>query len=452
MHQRSKHLLSLPFLFCLILLILNDFVLKNRYHNVLTGKLSDFCGLFVFTVFWSAVFPRHKASVFIATVLLFTWWKSEYASGFVEILNKLFRVQRVVDPTDLLALAVLLPAWFYLKHDRQIRFPDSLVTRLGALFASAVTIFSFCATSQQRYIQSFEQPQYVLLRSDKTPNANLYNDLEFFKAEGLLVVRVNQLYISKPVRDDDYNKNLSIAELDREIHEWIGDSTSLIPEGETTRLTIKTTQGDDALSFNGSRLDGPFTRTKNEKVIIEGHYKMGLEDSTWTIRDSLGNRTVVHTFLSGERTNTRQFDGSKLVSNSSVNTRTDTIRNTYLHIFMLVLCTLAVVMLLIRNYRSTQPAQLSLMPVWKWLLCFILPSFIWVSHVGMRLLIQDFNQDIFETLATVIFIFITTCPLMFVIVFWVKFRKEVDILLYCLLFGLIVTIWTTCGTLMALSA
>ena len=178
---------------------------------------------------------------------------------------------------------------------------------------------------------------------------------------------------------------------------------------------------------------------------------MGVEDSIRTFRDTSKNSLAQQTFIKGERTGLRQFDQGKLISSTRMNTRADTIRNVYIQIAVLILIVVGIILLLGRNYRRTFPEQLKLQAIWKWLLCFIAPMIIWLIHAGIRILLMDFNQDIFETLATVIFIFLTTCPLMFVVVFLIRLRKEMDILLYCLLFGLICSIWTTCNTLIALS-
>ncbi|MCD0488997.1 hypothetical protein LPB86_12225 [Pedobacter sp. MC2016-14] len=451
MHHRLRHLLSPLFICCLALLILNDFLLKATFHNMLTGKLSDFCGLFIFPIFWSAVFPRQKIWVFVFTGLLFVWWKSEYASGFIEQVNTIFSIQRTVDATDLIALSMLLLGWFYIKtNPKVVIVVNSLLTRLSALFIGAVAIFSFCATTQQRYIQSFDQPQYVLLCSTVLPDPSLYEGFEFYKKDSLLVVEVNQMFIAKPVMADDYNKNRSVKDLDEAIREQISDSTSLIPPGKVTNLAINTAWGTDALRFNGGRLDGRFSRTKNSQLIIEGFYKMGLEDSTWTTRDSSGTKVLIQTFVNGERTSVKQYSRGKLVSSGSVNTRADTIRIKYIQIGILVLLVAVTILLLIRNFRSTFPEQLKLKQVWKWLLCFISPIFVWLIHFGIRILLMDYNQDFFVTLATIVFIFMVTCPLMSIVVFWINLRKETDILLYCLLFGLIYSIWTSCGTLIAL--
>lgn len=48
--KRSEILASPGFLISLSLLLCNDFVLKPTFSNQFTGKLSDFAGLFAFTV------------------------------------------------------------------------------------------------------------------------------------------------------------------------------------------------------------------------------------------------------------------------------------------------------------------------------------------------------------------------------------------------------------------
>lgn len=452
MYDRLKNLLSPLFIFCLGVLILNDLVLKATFHNMITGKLSDFCGLFIFPIFWSAVFPKHKLGVFIFSAVLFIYWKSEYASGLIELINTIFAVQRPIDPTDLIALPVLLLAWFHLKGCPKIVIGNSLFARLSAFFIGTVAIFSFCATTQQRYVQGFDQPQYVLLRSAMTPVADSPYEYDFYKKDSLLVFKVNQMFISKAVRYDDFNKNRSIRELDKYVLGQFADSANLISPGIINALSVSTAAGRDSLRFNGGRLDGPFSRTKNGKLIIAGFYKMGLEDSTWTIKDSSSTKVEILTFINGERTSVTQFENDKPISVSSINTRADTIRNTYVKIGILFLFVVGTILLLVRNYRRTYPEPLKLKPVWKWLFCFISPFFVWLLHVGIRILLMDFHQDFFETLATIIFIFIATCPLMFVVVFWMKLRMEIDMLLYCLLFALVCSIWTTCCTIIALSS
>ena len=63
MKNNLKILTSYWFMTGLILLLLNDFIFKEMYGNWLTGKLSDFTGLFIFPLFWTALFPKNKNKI-----------------------------------------------------------------------------------------------------------------------------------------------------------------------------------------------------------------------------------------------------------------------------------------------------------------------------------------------------------------------------------------------------
>ena len=451
MYERLKHLVSPLFIFFLVLLIINDFFLKAVFHNTFTGKLSDFSGLFIFPIFWSVIFPKQKLTVFISTAVLFVFWKSEYSSVIIQFMKPYFGIGRTVDLSDLIALPMILLAWFYTKRRAQQSVNPVLMTRLSTYFSAAVAIFSFCATSQQRYIQSFDQPQYVLLKDPTVQHLNFDDELEFHKSDSLLVVKINYLSTSRPERNDDYNKNQSIKTLDLAILHRLADSASLVSPGKITLLTVNTKEGSDSLRFNGGRLDGRFIRTKGGKTIIEGFYKMGLEDSTWIIRDTISADKVIKRFVNGETINIKHYSHDKLQSSSNINTRADTIFNIYLQLVILVLCLAGICYLLYRNYRRAIPDHFKLKLLWRLLLCFISPLLVWLFYVGIMLLLMNYSQDIFETLATIIFIFITVCPLMFVIVFLIKIRRPIDILWYSLLFALAASIWATYLTLGALS-
>ena len=65
-------LASPQFIAALLLLLLNDYVLKYSFPGWLTGKLSDFAGLFVFVSFLYACLPKRTdlinyASAFISS-------------------------------------------------------------------------------------------------------------------------------------------------------------------------------------------------------------------------------------------------------------------------------------------------------------------------------------------------------------------------------------------------
>ncbi len=115
MKSNLKILTSFWFLIGLIVLLLNDFIFKEMYGNWVAGKLSDFAGLFIFPLFWTAVFSKYKKPIFFFTALFFVFWKSPYSQCFIDCWNcfMFFKITRVVDFTDLMALLVLPIAFQY---------------------------------------------------------------------------------------------------------------------------------------------------------------------------------------------------------------------------------------------------------------------------------------------------------------------------------------------------
>ncbi len=118
-----KHPLSLA---SISLLLLNDHVLKTAAPSILTGKMSDFAGLFFFPFLLAAAIsllsdrvslPTRwmSAIAFGTTLVWFTLIKTLpfanalTAAALTQVLGQPVRIQR--DPSDLLALVALWPAW-----------------------------------------------------------------------------------------------------------------------------------------------------------------------------------------------------------------------------------------------------------------------------------------------------------------------------------------------------
>ena len=112
--NRLEELPSPAFIASLALLVLNDFVLKPVFHNALTGKLSDFAGLFALTLFVATLCPSYRRVAGWAIAAAFTFWKTSYAESLIEAWNAVapFAVGRTVDLTDLVALSMIaLAVW-----------------------------------------------------------------------------------------------------------------------------------------------------------------------------------------------------------------------------------------------------------------------------------------------------------------------------------------------------
>jgi hypothetical protein len=144
-------LTSPAFILAVALLLLNDWVLKAAVGDWSTGKLSDLAGLFAFSLFWTALFPRRRGAVFALTAIGFLLWKSPLSEAPLAAWNALglWPLARVVDYTDWLALAALLPAWWLARRysARGSIQPRRLIRRIAPIAAAGIALAAFTATS-----------------------------------------------------------------------------------------------------------------------------------------------------------------------------------------------------------------------------------------------------------------------------------------------------------------
>jgi len=147
MKRNFQLLHSKGFVFCLILLLLNDFYFKGHWHNWLTGKLSDFTGLFVFSVFFIAFIPNKKQLILIFAALFFIFWKSAYSATLINYLNSfhIITIGRVVDYSDYMALLILPVVNYYINHQK-----ENKLKKIPVILFSMITLFAMTATSYQK--------------------------------------------------------------------------------------------------------------------------------------------------------------------------------------------------------------------------------------------------------------------------------------------------------------
>lgn len=129
----------------LVVLLLNDLVLKHEFANALTGKLSDLAGLWLFPAFFASMFPRRRAHIYVLTGAGFIFWKSALSTTAIAAWNALplLDIGRVVDWTDLVALGVLPLSYAWFKRPRDERRHRA---RLAIPLAGA-SVFAFAATT-----------------------------------------------------------------------------------------------------------------------------------------------------------------------------------------------------------------------------------------------------------------------------------------------------------------
>ena len=151
--SRAIAILTQPtFVLAVALLLLNDWVFKPAYGTWWTGKLSDVAGLFAFPLLWSALLPRGRRAIFAVTAIGFLAWKSPLSGPPLAAWNALgmWPLTRIVDYTDWIALAVLIPSYRLAVRAA----PDAwrgwplLARRAGAAAAAAIALIAFTATSR----------------------------------------------------------------------------------------------------------------------------------------------------------------------------------------------------------------------------------------------------------------------------------------------------------------
>lgn len=195
--KRNLDLLTTPaFLVALALLLVNDFALKSAFHNALTGKLSDFAGLFAFALFWMSLFPARRRLICVTVAVAFAIWKSAWSQSLIGAWNTLplFDIGRTIDYTDLIALCVLPLAALYSEAK-----PRAFVSfRFAPHAVAAVAVFAFTATqapdihrAEADRAITFNFPREELLaRLNRVPNvrANFFGGVSNQQHDSLHIV------------------------------------------------------------------------------------------------------------------------------------------------------------------------------------------------------------------------------------------------------------------------
>lgn len=151
MVTKEKHLFRILFLASIFLLLINDLYLKYEYHNYLTGKLSDFAGLFAFPYFFSCFFPKKAKQIYIISGILFVIWKSHFSQPIFDFAHSYgVGIDRIVDYSDLISLLIIPVSYIYSKTDfEQILRPNKILKPI----IISICCFAFIATSLPKHIE-----------------------------------------------------------------------------------------------------------------------------------------------------------------------------------------------------------------------------------------------------------------------------------------------------------
>lgn len=199
------------FLVAIPLLLLNDFFLKAKYGNWLTGKISDFVGLYAFTFFFIALWPRFKRTIVSVVSLSFLFWKSSYSEQllvFVKSLN--IPLERTFDLTDLIALPVVLLAATHFD-----KMPRRHVSKLASILLICLSSFAFMATS---YVEPTTPEQ-----------TNAVREISSFWPREVTQIVFRDITFHIPVSKESFKDRLSKKENFRFSSHWPNAPIFLVP-------------------------------------------------------------------------------------------------------------------------------------------------------------------------------------------------------------------------------
>lgn len=252
--NRSKAGLFLHpvFLISLFILLVNDFYWKYQHANWLTGKLSDFAGLIVLPVFCRVLFwGLSKKMILLACALFFIWWKSPLSQPLIELLNRQLHwpVYRVVDYTDLAALAVLPLTAYLSPKSLRLQTAGVVCLRWGI---GLVTFFSLCSTSVYRNLfQAHPASEDIYFGESFTEKRSAEAVLQTLRDKGIAcrrdsvmyypVTNQNRLYYKVERQNDSgFAWQPVSAHADSTLYvRWEGIPYYLIPEYHTEDRTFR---------------------------------------------------------------------------------------------------------------------------------------------------------------------------------------------------------------------
>ncbi|MES3024536.1 MAG: hypothetical protein V4857_23455 [Pseudomonadota bacterium] len=161
-NRLSSIITTWPFLIALSVLLLNDWWLKFAYPGSVTGKLSDVAGIAVVAMLLLAAWPARRRVIYLALSAFFLWWKSPLSAPMIAFVNSVapLPIGRVVDYTDLLALAILPACRQLVANHAAYAISGPALRRLLLAPIACMTIVAITATSVMR-----TQQEYVVRRT-----------------------------------------------------------------------------------------------------------------------------------------------------------------------------------------------------------------------------------------------------------------------------------------------
>ena len=199
MKNRQKDILLISILTIGILcLFLNDRLWKYEYGNILTGKLSDFIGLFTLPLFLAILFPKMKHIFSTSIGVIFIMWKSPLSTPLIEKWNsyQFIEIIRVIDPTDYSALLMIpLVHIVIMKYEiKRVReFLNESIPNVILVPSLFLATIIFCSTSVPE--PAYPKGDILIDESYQLKNKTESGILNYFKNQNLTINEDSIVYL-----------------------------------------------------------------------------------------------------------------------------------------------------------------------------------------------------------------------------------------------------------------
>jgi hypothetical protein len=265
----------------LLALIGNDWLGKAMFANALTGKLSDFAGLFAFPFVFSLLLPRHVKAVHWATALLFVAWKSEAAQPLFDMLNSWgLPVGRTVDYTDYVALLSVPVSYLILGQASTLRLSQRQFAAVVCVSSVAFVATSVVGIQSRKYVginkeYRFNFSQRELIRRLNRMQIKYVSDIDQFN--NVEFDRQRNIFYYRPTGDTlavmlDYQRvqpgdTLRLRNALAEI-QVSGDSTASVLKLISVRYLLKYSQEKNEVAYRAKAVK------HFEKRVVKGIGKL----------------------------------------------------------------------------------------------------------------------------------------------------------------------------------
>ncbi|WP_426059053.1 hypothetical protein [Hymenobacter sp. B1770] len=165
---------AVGFVLCLLTLIGNDWFGKTMFANALTGKLSDFAGLFAFPFVFSLLLPRYVKTVHWTIALLFLMWKSEAVQPLLDLLNSWgLPIGRTVDYTDCMALLSVPVSYFVIGRAPSLQLNHRQFTAVICISSVAFMATTMARIQTRKYVGINKEYRFAFSQRELVSRLNL---------------------------------------------------------------------------------------------------------------------------------------------------------------------------------------------------------------------------------------------------------------------------------------